>query len=358
MIIPNKIQLTLSPRNCGLYESFYFRGNSKDGEHGFWLKHNLLRFNNDRFVTIECSLILFDKANNKTKVLKATEKLTDYEYSRDPGLRNRDWDNLSFRFQNGSNFSISREAVSGKIISDPEQIQWNLNLQRSDNVYHHFSNNWFYTGFFPKKKILTRDTSITFRGTIKSTNHPVIPTVSRHPDESRDPRIPAFAGMTSSFYGINGHNWGKEHAYKYAYANCNQFLNDHEAYFDALSAKIVFLKGVIKSPYLSLASLRVNDRWYNFNSVATSFRHKVKRLSLKDWTAEFKNKDYILRVTIDGNEPQIPWVSLNYPHPSRKISTVNNTKFAKGSLTLIKRKTGEETAKLFSEYFELETLLP
>lgn len=336
MIAPNRVQLTLTPRNRGLYESFYFRGNSRDGRYGFWLKHNLLRFKNDRFVTIECSLLLFDKNICNTKILKVAERLTDYEYSRHPSLQEGDWDNLSFRFQNGSYFKISRQELSGQINSDIGQARWTLDLERSNNVYHHFSNNWFYTSFFPKKKILTRDTFITFTGEIKSGS-----------DEE----------WRGEFYGMNGHNWGKEHAFAYAYANCNQFNNNQVAYFDALSAKIVFLNGTIKSPYLSLASLRIGDKWYNFNSVATSFCHRVKKLSQKEWCAEFRNKNYILRIDIDGNEPQTPWVALNYLHPSRKNSVVNNTKFAKGSLTLIKKETGEEIAKLDSEYFELETLI-
>ncbi len=153
---------------------------------------------------------------------------------------------------------------------------------------------------------------------------------------------------------MNGHNWGTEHAYKYSYANCNQFKEDSSAYFDGFSAKIVLGK-VIKSPFLSGCSVKAHGNWYHFNDVLSSFKPDVLDLEQKSWKAIFKSSDCEMSVKIDGNKKQ--WGHLVYDHPSRKKSLVHNTKFAKGEIQ-IKFFDGRDPIYLNSDNFELETLIP
>lgn len=331
MITPTSIQTKCASLEKGIYESFYFRGNHKTGQQAFWLKHNLLTYNKEPGVVLECTLILFDKKSEETFVYNHKEKITRDEFKK--LITDSSWKRFRFDFKNGSHFALSEEKLSGQMFTPDGDVSWDLDLLPSGEVYYHFSNDWFYHSFFPKKKILTNDIDITFDGTINSPNF----------------------NMEGQFKGMNGHNWGTEHAHKYVYADCNQFDEDG-AYFDGFSAKVELLGGLVKSPYLSSCSLKLQNEWYHFNDVMTSFRHRVTTLSVHQWQVEFENKSHSLKVKIDGEKE--PWVTLTYDHPSKKQSRVNNTKFAKGVLILIEKSSGKIIKKLKSDYFELESLIP
>ena len=58
LIKPNFIALDESTFKGGLYESYYFRGNS--GIYSFWLKHNFLRFKKSSEVRVDNILIVFN----------------------------------------------------------------------------------------------------------------------------------------------------------------------------------------------------------------------------------------------------------------------------------------------------------
>ncbi len=202
-------------------------------------------------------------------------------------------------------------------------VSWDFDLTLSGESYFHFDKKWFYFGFFPKKKILTKDIRVKFTGKMES----------------------PLSKVESSFMGMNGHNWGKEHAYLYAYADCNQFNEDADAFFDGFSVKI--LLGKMVSPFLSCCSLKYKGEWFHFNKVLDSYKHQVKKLTLKEWEATFVSDDFELKLSIDGQTTN--WVSLIYDHPTGKQSTVNNSKNAKATLSLFKKVNGTK---------ELESLIP
>ena len=52
----------------GLYESFYFRGTSPDGNHAFWLKHNMLRHRGSRSVRILLMMLAVDSPDSLPKL--------------------------------------------------------------------------------------------------------------------------------------------------------------------------------------------------------------------------------------------------------------------------------------------------
>jgi hypothetical protein len=334
MINPIQFQLNKNRLKKGFYESFYFRGNHQNGTQSFWLKHNLLMFANDPHVRIESTLITFDKESNLSKTYNHQEDITLEDYQNKIVLNKKDWEDFSFNFKNNSSILIQPNQLQGKFNTNEDSISWNLKLNPSNKSYYHFSNDWFYHGFFPKKKILTKDIHLEYSGTIET------------------PHLK----LEGSFIGMNGHNWGTEHAYKYAYGNCNQFDNCQESYFDGFSGKITLMKGVIKSPYLSCCSLKTKGKWYHFNNILKSYQHKVSEVSEKKWKVTFISQEHILEIDIDGSN-QV-WADLSYDHPSRKVSTVHNTKYAHGTLTLKKATNNEIITTLTSHYFELESLIP
>ncbi len=329
-MMPIPQQFEIKKMTHGLYESYYFRGTMPDGSHAFWLKHNFLRRNGGSRIEVENILIVFDKKNQCTTVYRKNQELEKNEFD---SLSSSNWDQYSFFFPDGSFFEISQTRVRGAMVS-PDAVQWDFALKRSQQVYYHFDRPWFYRGFFPKKKILTRDIRLEFEGQIQTSE----------------------GLQRSQWVGMNGHNWGREHAYRYAYGNCNLWKSEKDVYFDGFSAKIKL--GPIISPFLSGCSLKVGEDWFHFNSVIHSWEPRVDRMERTRWKAQYQNSTHRLELDVIGPEEDPgQWVVLDYAHPSGAHSWVHNTKYAKATVRLFKKTALDVPLYQFeSNLFELETL--
>ena len=322
---PARIRLTETAH--GLYESCYFRGTSLDGHQAFWLKHNLLHYRGDTNVKVECTLILFDRARNNVSATCDQTILNPAQHQ--TLVANGTWDSISFRFPS-SHFDVTRHNVQGAL----PNARWALTMTPSAESLFHLTPPALYQLGFPKKKVLTRDVHIVFEGELAIGGN-------------------KFAGR---FIGMNGHNWGTEHAHRYAYANCQLWDGGTNAIFDGFSAKVRIAPG-ITSPYVTIASLKLDGVWHHFNRLSALPWSRVSRLSDYRWSFSAANRTHRLEADIDGGDPRTrPWVALNYHHPSRALSVVKNTKFANGSIRLIETATGR-VRELRASLFELETLI-
>jgi hypothetical protein len=322
-------QVRLGPATPALYESYYFRGTSLDGGSAFWLKHNLLRYRGATATKIECTLILFDRAHRSVVAAHDQTELDAAQFAAFGS--HRDWDRLAHRFPHGSQFEIAASGLAGTL----PDARWTLALQRSRETLFHLTPPMLYRIGWPKKKVLTRDVRVAFGGELSVGN----------------------TRIAGRFVGMNGHNWGTEHAHRYAYANCQIWDDGSDASFDGFSAKVRIAPGVT-SPFVTIASLKSGGVWHHFNRLQAAPWGRVRHLSDYRWAFTAQNKTHRLEVDIDGSGPtKLPWVALNYHHPSRALSVVKNTKFATGTIRLVETATNRLAQELRSNLFELETLL-
>ncbi|MDI1302214.1 MAG: hypothetical protein PSX71_09940 [bacterium] len=327
--------LIMARARDGLYESFYFRGTSLDGQKAFWLKHNFLRRHGERGVLLEVTLVLFDRKSGEVVTAHDCEDLGPQAFS--ALTRSRQWEALSANLASGSFFEIYREKIRGKLHTPQGPAAWDVTLTRSDEALYHFPHSRLYQLPFPKKKILTRDVYMQFSGRF-----------------SVGTRV-----VEGEFVGANGHNWGTEHAHEYAYASCNMFSEDATACFDGFTAKLALAAGLVRTPYLSLAALKVNGGWHYFNALSRAYQQNVHALHDYQWGITLKNATHRLELLVDGGNPRVvPWVALHYEHPGGARSVVKNTKFATGHLQIFEHGQPRPLAVLSSDCFELETLLP
>jgi hypothetical protein len=150
--------------------------------------------------------------------------------------------------------------------------------------------------------------------------------------------------------GFRGHNWGTEHAWRYAYGNCNEFAEDPRLVVDAFSAKIRL--GFLKSPYLSAAIVREGDQDIPFNRLGSIVGARAV-LRFPRWELFIKGEDAEMEWVQEG--VALDFVGLPYIHPNGKVSYCYNTKWAKTSLRL---REGGITRTRYSERGELEFLFP
>lgn len=335
--MPDSAKIMLHARpGRGLYESFYYRGTSPDGSRAFWLKHNMLRYRGSDDVWLEAAMVLFDRRGNRTHTVHASRALDRGQFERLMAVA-RDWEHVQVEFEDGTFVEISPRHLRGRISGEGGQAAWDLKLHPSGLRLLHFPHEALYSLPWPKKKLVTRDCHLGFSGNVAA-------------------GAMAFDG---AFLGMNGHNWGSEHAHTYAYANCTQFHGRGDAYFDGFSVRLAVAGDLAATPCLSMASLHAKGRWHHFNSLLRAPVQKVLGLSDYAWQVDLVNRTHRLEVRADGASPAArPWVALHYEHPSRKRSVVRNTKFASLRLRLVRLADGVVEEELASEACELETLLP
>lgn len=335
MFDPAAIQLAQARRGSGLYESYYFRGTSVDGRTALWLKHNLLRRSGSKQVTVMATVVAFDRKTGEAKCTYDMDEISLLSFQQ--FAKNGSWEDAAFNFASGSFFEIADDHLRGKLHTPRGSASWELNLAPSGETFFHFPNERLYRLPLPRHKLLTRDCRVRISGRLSC------------------------AGMVLSgeFVGICGHNWGSSHASEYAYAECNAFREDEEAFFDGFSARMSVAAGLLHTPYLSMAALKADGQWHYFNRVLAAPRQAVDAIDNYRWLATLHNETHRLEIAIDGANPRVePWIALNYEHPNGQRSVVKNTKFAAGKLRLYEKHAQLPQCELSSEFFELETLLP
>jgi hypothetical protein len=331
MVSPVRMHLQNTKR--GLYETFDFRGVSADGRYAFTLKHSVCKPWLAQGL-VEVAMICYDRKTAKTYCIAEQEELS---VSHQKQLKNAEhWENCTFSFASGSFFEISRNTIRGKLHTAQGSVSWSLSLQRRDEVLHQFPQELCYQLPWPRYKVQMRDCFLKFEGKIQFADF-------------------ALAG---ELFGTNHHYWGDGYPYEYAAAQCNRFIEDPGAFFYGFSTRLNVGK-FFKTPYLSMASLKLRGRWYNFNEVKYSFRHSLEALDNYRWRISYMNGDYGLDVEVNGSNPRMaPWAGWHVEQPLGERAVVKSTAFAKAVMTLYKRGSMEVIAELSSDAVELKTLLP
>ena len=263
---------------AGLYESNYLKANSPDGRWGLWLKHNLLRPLQGEGMA-EFWFIL---SSPDRQPVVAKKEVPLQEVSLDPNQ-------IAIA---SKHIQLSDIQASGSIAD----IRWDLRLSDADEPLIHYPWDWMYRAGFPKKKAVTPAPHLHFRGVI----------------EVAGQSIPV-----DQWEGLRGHNWGKEHAWSYAYGNCHLWHDGARRTFDGFSARIR-LPGGMRSPWLS--SVVARDPDHQFNRPV----HWFDRVQLTPtaWTLQGS------RYSLDMQATPERMVGLRYAHPNGEESYCYNTKFA------------------------------
>ena len=281
-----------SPSKRKLFESNYLKANSPDGRRAFWFKHNILAPADRKHpAVLELWCVLFDRDAGPPRAVKQTVHMDQLIVAK-----------TNLRIEGENILLTDRETRTTVRQEDGKKASWNITYEsRADGLYM-FPNNYLYTGPFPKKKILTHAPRCIFNGSLE------------------------FEGETIDvvdWVGIRSHNWGSEHAFSYAYGNCNLFGEDESALIDLASAKLKL--GPIITPWMSVGVLRHGDQQYDFNAphrwitrkaVIDFPRCEVKLVSKR---GELRTKWHL--------DPQ-QTVCLRYLHPNGTVSYCYNSKFA------------------------------
>lgn len=142
---------------------------------------------------------------------------------------------------------------------------------------------------------------------------------------------------------MQGHNWGKKHLHKSAWAHTNCFEGRKDVYFEGLSANVT-LKPV-PMPKRSLAFLYREGELIKFNTLESFISGPIE-ISYNMWRFTIKGRGYALEGEISA--PAELFVALRYYNPDGSFSYCLNSSVATAHLILREQKSGKVVDELFS----------
>lgn len=195
--------------------------------------------------------------------------------------------------------------------NDGTEISWDLNFTTDKPPLHHFRFPKMYTAKIPKSKAKSPHPDSRFSGTFSVGSRTF--TIQNVP-------------------GMQGHNWGSEHAHTYAWAHCNAFEGMDGVYFEGFSSKVKI--GPLLTPFLSSAFLFYEGKLLRFDTPGGMLSKKIS-VDFNRWTFEVANKTHILKGEVGA--PKEFFCGLHYYDPSGHVSYCLNSKVSNAVVQLLDR---------------------
>ena len=286
----------------GFYESHFIKVNLLAERAAFWWKFTVLQpLPGGGPARFEVWAIFFDVADpSRSCAARETFGAVDVSVARD-----------RLRCVYGRSV-LEHGHTSGELGG---RFTWNVRWTPGETSYRHFPSEGMYTGPFPKTKALSPALSSPFEGTA-----------------TVDGRTFTLRGDP----GMQGHNWGKNHAEQWVWTHCNAFGDDPRLVFEAVSSRIKL--GPVTSPFLTI--LHVEDGKDEPLTV-NGYTQLVRTTSDLDglrW--RFRGHDGPRGVEGVFSAPADRFVGVTYEDPNGRKTSCLNSKIADADLRILHRDGG------------------
>ncbi|MDW8362363.1 MAG: tocopherol cyclase family protein [Myxococcales bacterium] len=218
-------------------------------------------------------------------------------------------------------------AARGRLTAEGHDIVWELVWTPRGAPFRPFPLTRMYEGPFPRSKTLTPHPDVRMTGWIE---------------------IDGVRIGVAEWPGMQGHNWGASHAHAYAWAHCNAFEEESEAWFEGLSGRVRI--GPVLTPWLSVAGLWIDGHLYRFDGPRAMLARRIE-VDWFRWSFVLEGGDGVrLEGEIRAQREDI--AALGYDNPRGERTDCLNSKLAAGTLRL--RRPGAAVRELRSRAFALE----
>lgn len=284
--------------DSGHVESYFLRANHPTEPKALWLKSTVLR-NLDGSAVAEAWCALFD--GERTFAAKHTIPLSEARF-----------DSAGSLSIDISRCIMNLDRTGGQARGSVKNVSWDLGFSATPPPIGGplclFPSRRLISGGFPKSKLLTPFPELRFTGSVT------------WGDETWD---------VTDWLGMQGHNWGKQHALEYVWGQVLFPGADGQtvAMAEAFSGKIKL--GPVTTPFISALTVRRGDRVYRFDRLADLWRQSVVVNDMR-WTATFRGSDGEAMLSMRANANEM--VCLGYHNPDGALSYCLNSKIARAEL--------------------------
>jgi hypothetical protein len=276
----------------GHVESWFIRANDPAAPRALWLKMTILAPLHGPAVA-ETWFIWFDGVTGAVVAHKDTVPITEAS------------------FEQGSvrvarcRFELSQHgALEGELATKHGPVSYALRLDGAAPPLSLFPFDVLLKTPFPRSKTLTPRPVLTLAGELRLPNETV---------------------KLDGWRGSQGHNWGREHTFEYAWGQCvfPASADGPETMLEGYSARIKLAGRT--SPRMSALVVRRGGEELRFDRTFDFFRQEAT-LAPRRWTVRLKGPGGEARLRIDATDK--PMVCLGYKNPDDVMSYCFNSKLA------------------------------
>lgn len=286
-----------SPPAGGHVESYFFKLNDPEGRRALWLKGTLLA-RPGKAPQAEAWAIAFDRTRGHRAA--KLERPIGGRWTEGLSFSDR---GLDVRI---GGIHLGEQTLSGELRGKDTTIRWELRHEPRQGPLVPFPSLAMYEGSFPRSKLVSPSPDARFHGWYDVDGERV---------------------EVASWRGMQGHNWGKSHAYRYAWAHCNQFEGHDDVVFEGLTGQIKM--GPLVTPPITLLCLRVRGVHYDWNR-PQDWLQASARTGTRRW--EFQSRSDLGRLEGWLEAPTEDLVGLIYENPTGPTTHCLNSKLARAEL--------------------------
>lgn len=306
LLSPNAMTYDATRRR-GHVESWFLRANDPVRPRALWLKATILATPAGERVA-EAWGVFFDGEQNRTFAHRETVPLERAAFV--PETRSR----LGIRVGPAAFVLGDEGSATGTLTRGDASASWALRWTRNAGAVAEplsiYPFQFMLDGPFPKSKLLTPHPALQFEGSVDMFGEAI---------------------DVSGWRGMQGHNWGREHAFEYAWGQC---LFD-DAMVEGFTGR-VRVAGRTTPPISALVVRRGIDE-YRFDRIFDFWRQEA-RLEPRRWRVSLRGSDGEATLELDATDR--PMVCLGYRNPDGRVSYCLNTKLAAARLEVKPRRAG------------------
>jgi len=297
-----------APRHGGTgahVESWFLRANHPTRPLALWLKATILRPVRGEAVA-EAWCLAFDGEAGRTWGARETVPLTRARFEGQPLQAAVG----GCQFELGEAGGRAQGALQGQQGTARWKLAWQAVSGAAGQALCIFPDRKLLAGGFPRSKLVTPLPCARFEGSL----------------DLGEGEIPI-----DGWLGMQGHNWGREHAPQYAWGQCLFPTPDggEPSMVEGFSARIR-LAG-LTTPLLSMLVVRHQGQEHRFDRLATSWRPKATVGDLS-WSLDIAGPAGRAQLHMQARPQQL--VCLGYGNPDGRLSYCFNSKLAHTSLEL------------------------
>ena len=278
----------------GHVESYFLKLNDPEGRRALWLKATILA-SHARPVEAEVWAIAFDREEGHAAV-KEVVPFEEAAFSKE-GF---DVKVAGVHFEEGH--------IVGSIARGDELIEWDLHFDATGAPMVPLAYDWMYTGPFPSSKFVTPHPHTRYTGHYTKNGQKV---------------------SVEGWRGMQGHNWGKQHAELYAWSHCNQWHDHDDLMVEAITARIKV--GPVLVPPLTVLSIWNRGVRYQFTEVKDLL---LARGSIGQRSLRFRAHNDLASAEGEFHTDTENMVGLYYENPNGDMTYCLNSKIAEGRVRL------------------------
>jgi hypothetical protein len=277
----------------GHVESYFLKINDPKAERAVWVKATILAALGKEPVA-ESWVVAFERGK------PAASAKSVFEYSAARFAK----DALDVTLPN---LSLSRESAKGAL----EGIAFDLALSDTSKPLLHYPHPQMYSGPFPSTKMTSPMPDLRARGHVK---------------------VGTREWDVDGWRGLLGHNWGRGHAFAYAWGHCNVWNERDDVVFEGASARVRVGPALLPTGTVLVA--RIGPETHAINRLRRVFRNRAS-MTFRRW--QFSGRGPTISVRGEMWADTSDMVGLHYENPGGAMTYCLNSKLASARVELITR---------------------